>query len=82
MISIPIWIAILIIVLLSFVFFVTGVLLCYRSTPRIGYLIPAMDNYSGERYLFLELNKPLEQMENVLVDGKEVLAKVRVKNTP
>ena len=81
MVNLPIWLFAGALVGASFIFFIVGVILCYRSTPRIGDMILTRDDEDGQLYLFLELNKPLEAYAGQLKDGKEVLTTVRVKNS-
>lgn len=78
MTAVPLWLFVGSLAVAAFIFFVLGVVMCYRKTPRIGDIIMTRDDEG--LYLFLELNKPLEEYENRLADGKEVLATIRVKN--
>lgn len=80
MISLPIWVIFAASIIISLVSFICGVIACYRGTPRIGDIITARDQDTKDLYLFLELDKPLEQTVGEIKDGKEVLATFRVKN--
>lgn len=81
MLTVPTWLIIVLSAVCTFIGLIVGVILCYSKTPRIGDIILTPDPDSKDIYLFLELNKPLEQMGEALSDGKEVLATIRVKNT-
>lgn len=80
-VTFPIWLLVIIGIALIFLGFVFGVLRCYSSTPRIGDIILTPDSESGELYLFLELEKPINELRPSLKDGKEVLATIRAKNS-
>ena len=81
MLTVPIWLIIVLSCVITFIGIIVGVILCYSKTPRIGNIIVTPDPDSNDVYLFLELNKPLEQMDSDIKDGKEVLATLRVKNS-
>ena len=81
MLTIPIWLIIVLSCVTTFIGIIVGVILCYSKTPRIGNIIVTPDPDSNDVYLFLELNKPLEQMSGDIKDGAEVLATLRVKNS-
>ena len=80
MCELPMWLFVVSLAGSAIVFFIVGVILCYRSTPRIGDIVMTRDDEDGQLYLFLELNKPLEAYGDELKDGKEVLTTIRVKN--
>lgn len=76
-IEIPIWMLAVFAGLVPFIFYVLGVIMCYKSTPRIGEIFVVKDDEVSEPYLFLELSKPLSELGEDIQDGKEVLAKIR-----
>lgn len=81
MLTVPIWLIFVISIATTVIGIITGVILCYSKTPRIGDIITTRDPETDELYLFLELSKPLSQTVGDIKDGKEVLATFRVKNT-
>lgn len=80
--TVPMWLVLVLVAVTATAFFVLGVVRCYAKTKRIGDLIFVDDPENGERYMFMELNKPMDELRADISDGTEVLSTIRVKNRP